>query len=186
MFETTLPAPTSSQLLVAALLAVALLSACSAPADHDAASGAAGQAPAPEPAAGEPAPGVADTAATYVVRGALEGVPGPGKPQHALLIRHEAIDNFAGVGGEVWGMDSMTMPFLVDEDLPLEGYQIGDKIRFTLVIDWFQDPAQEIIAIEKLPADTELTFRAAQPPAEEAKAEAGNVSENPAGDDGDG
>ncbi|MFQ5670164.1 MAG: copper-binding protein [Acidobacteriota bacterium] len=101
---------------------------------------------------------------TYVVRGEVVELPHPGDPSSEFVMHHEPIDNFKGIDGQVWGMDSMTMPFTVSEDLSLEEIQVGDKVEFTLQVDWAGSPPQEVTRIHKLPADVKLVFRKARPP----------------------
>ncbi len=87
----------------------------------------------------------------------------PEGPNGDLLIRHEAIDGFLDRDGKRMGMDPMSMPFPVAEGLSLAGFAPGDVIRCTLEVDWQQRSPVKIAAIEKLPAGTKLTFRAARP-----------------------
>jgi len=87
----------------------------------------------------------------------------PEGPNGDLLIRHEAIDGFAGRDGKKTGMDPMSMPFPVAEGLSLAGLKVGDVVRCTLEVDWQQRSPVKISAIEKLPAGTQLTFREARP-----------------------
>ncbi len=84
--------------------------------------------------------------------------------QHGdLMLRHEAIDGFVDRDGKAVGMDPMSMPFPVAEGLSLADLKPGDFIRCTLEVDWQQRSPVKISAIEKLPADTKLTFREARP-----------------------
>lgn len=87
----------------------------------------------------------------------------PEGPNGDLLIRHEAIDGFADRDGKRVGMDPMSMPFPLAEGLSLAGLAPGDVVRCTLEVDWQQRSPVKIAAIEKLPAGTHLTFRAARP-----------------------
>lgn len=80
-----------------------------------------------------------------------------------LMIRHEAIDGFVDRDGKAVGMDPMSMPFPVAEGLSLADLEVGDFIRCTVEVDWQQRSPVKISAIEKLPADTKLTFREARP-----------------------
>lgn len=100
----------------------------------------------------------------YEVRGEVTAVPDPDDPLSNLVIRHEAIDDFESFEGEVVGMSSMSMPFPVAGDVDLEGVEVGDKVDFTLVVDWEGDPAYQVVRMEELPADTELELGKAQPP----------------------
>ena len=103
---------------------------------------------------------------TYTVRGQVTQLPDPANPGTGLYLNHEAIDQFMGRDGEVVGMDPMTMPFQVDEKVPLQDIQVGDVIEFDLRVDWGATPPDseaEIVRIRELPPGTKLQFRAAQP-----------------------
>lgn len=102
---------------------------------------------------------------TYEVRGEITRLPGSDETggQRVVYIRHEAIDEFVGIDGDVVGMNSMTMPFPVSDADELNGLAVGDKIAFSLEVQWEGDPPYRIRRIEKLPADTELVFRSAEP-----------------------
>lgn len=101
--------------------------------------------------------------ARYTVRGEVVQLPAPDSPAAQLHIRHEAIPDFRA-GGEVVGMDSMTMPFPVGEGVSLEGLSTGDKIEFTFETRYAPDTQLvegfRIVRITPLPAETELHFGA--------------------------
>lgn len=99
----------------------------------------------------------------YTVRGEVKQLPDPANPGTGLYVTHEAIDNWVGRSGEVEGMDSMTMPFPVDEDVSLDGIEPGDKIEFELHVDWEADLAVRITSLRELPPDTPLVFGSASP-----------------------
>ncbi len=109
------------------------------------------------------APSAGGDARIYEVRGEVVRLPDPAEPMSDLALRHEAIDRFVGMDGEVVGMDSMTMPFPVAPDVPLAGIAVGDKVRFTLRVDWDEEPFYQITRLEKLPAETQLHFGPAAP-----------------------
>ena len=127
----------NAAVLALALVAVLALGACSPP----------------------PPPAPAGPDQSYSVRGEIVRLPDPADPQHEIWIRHEAIPDFTSEEGAVVGMDAMTMPFALAEEIDLSAYEIGEKIRFTLEVRW-ADQAQpaKVVAVEKLPADTELVF----------------------------
>jgi len=102
---------------------------------------------------------VAPGARSYEVRGVVTRVPETARVMPVLVIRHEAIDDFASIDGEEVGMDSMTMEIPVAEGLSLAGVDAGDKVAFTLEVSWTGEPPFRIVSIEELPADTELAFR---------------------------
>ena len=104
------------------------------------------------------------------MRGQVTALPDPSDPLSNLRLRHEAVDDFVGMDGEVVGMDSMNMPFPVAEGLSLEGLEVGDPVVFTLEVDWDGDPAYQVTRIERLPEGTELIWDEAQPPSGTASA----------------
>lgn len=100
----------------------------------------------------------------YAVRGKIQELPDPQDPLSGLYIRHEAIDDWVGMDGEIQGMDSMTMPFPVADDVTFEGIEIGDKVTFVLEVNYDADPAVQVTEVTRLPEDTELEFRDAREP----------------------
>ncbi len=101
----------------------------------------------------------------YTVRGEIVALPEAAGAASSFQVRHEAIDDFKGIGGEVWGMDAMTMPFATGSDVSFADLAVGDKVEFTLAVAWLTATPQQVTSIRKLPADTELTFGPAQPAA---------------------
>jgi Cu/Ag efflux protein CusF len=93
-------------------------------------------------------------ARAYEVRGLLESLPDPVTGE--LRIRHEAIPELVGPGGEVEGMAAMSMAFPAGEGLDLSGLVAGDQVRFTLRVDWDAARPVTVTAIEPLPPGTEL------------------------------
>jgi Cu/Ag efflux protein CusF len=102
----------------------------------------------------------------YETRGVVVRVPDPADPLSNLAIRHEAIDDFRSIDGEVVGMGSMSMPFPLADGVELGAIAPGDKVAFTLEVEWEGEPPYRVSRIEKLPAETELDFREASPPGE--------------------
>lgn len=100
----------------------------------------------------------------YEVRGVIQELPDPQDPLSGLYIRHEAIDDWVGMDGEIQPMDAMTMPFPVSEDVTFEGIATGDKVTFTLEVNYDADPAVQVTEMTRLPEDTELDFRDARAP----------------------
>ena len=88
----------------------------------------------------------------------------PPDPVTGLYLYHEAIDDWRGRGGEVEGMDPMSMPFPVAADVPLEGIEANDKVEVNLHVDWSAETPVEISGVRELPPETQLVFREAKPP----------------------
>jgi Cu/Ag efflux protein CusF len=96
----------------------------------------------------------------YTTRGIVQQVSSENRD---LLVRHEPVDDYVR-DGEIIGMDSMTMPFPPAKGVSLEGLKAGDKVRITFEVGTGDNIRFEATRIEKLPADTDLTFGEAQPP----------------------
>jgi Cu/Ag efflux protein CusF len=126
------------------LLAAATLIACGGDGHHDAGHST--------DAADTPAPAPEER---YIVRGeitAIDDEPGSSR----LFLHHEAIPDFRS-GGEVVGMDSMTMGFVVAPDVSRSGLAVGDKVEFEWVLGP-DEPAGSIVRIDRLDPETELDF----------------------------
>jgi len=98
---------------------------------------------------------------SYDVRGVVRQLPRPEAPQPELWIHHESIPGFVDINGEAKGMESMTMPFIPAQGLSLDGLAVGDKVSFTLEVDWDATPPASVTTIDTLPADTLLEWEAA-------------------------
>ena len=105
--------------------------------------------PATESAATEPQ----SEGSTYQARGVVRFVAAD-----SVHVRHEAIPEFRDPDGEVVGMTAMSMDFALAPDIATEDLQPGDKIAFTLEVDWDADQPARITAVEVLPLDTALEF----------------------------
>jgi hypothetical protein len=101
----------------------------------------------------------------YTVRGIIRDLPDPSRPASAFQVRHVAIDDFVAADGRVVGMDAMVMPFTPARELSLEGFQVGDVVELVFEVRWKTPPRSRVVEIRKLPEDTPLEFRQAQPPA---------------------
>jgi len=146
-------------LALAGLLLLPLVAACGGD-DQDAGTAAPNGA---ETTAAADDAATANDVQNYEVRGQITGLPDDADPQANLTIRHEAIDQFVSMNGEVVGMSSMSMPFPVADEVDLGEMEVGDKVRFTLTVDWDGDPAYQVTTMETLPEDTELEYRKARP-----------------------
>lgn len=94
----------------------------------------------------------------YQVRGQVVRPVDTSAAERSLWLTHEAIPDFVGIDGELEGMDSMTMLFVLDTSLETSGLTKGTKVRFELTVDWSAAQAGKITAIEILPAETTLSF----------------------------
>lgn len=171
------PTPLNPLLLSLAALLLSALAGCagSGPDEEAPASPAAGQDEASAPTPAGPA--------VYAVRGQVVEVPDPEDPLSGFFVHHEPIDDFRDMDGNVVGMDSMTMPFPIADDVSFEGVAEGDAVVFTLEVNWDGDPQVQVTSVESLPAGTELEFRNARPPGEEGEpggsGEQGDVGRGP-------
>ena len=104
------------------------------------------------------------TGRTYKVRAQVTQLPDPANPGSGLYLQHEAVDDFVDREGKTVGMDPMNMPFPVAAGVSLEGIAPADYVEIDLHVDWQADSPVAITRIRKLPPDTRLVFRAAEPP----------------------
>lgn len=99
----------------------------------------------------------------YTTRGRIHDLPDPARPASGLMVTHEAIDDFVDRHGTIVGMDAMTMPLTPARELSLEEFSIGDIVEVVFEVRW-NPTSTRVIEMRKLPEDTELEFRTAQPP----------------------
>ena len=100
-------------------------------------------------------------AKTYTVRGQIVTLPADNNGE--IRLAHEAIDDFVSAGGEVVGMDAMTMSFSLAPAATASELAVGDIVEFDLRVGWSSEPLATVTRIEKLLADTELVFGKAEP-----------------------
>lgn len=88
-----------------------------------------------------------------------------GMPASEFKIHHEHIPGFKTRTGEVNvtpdgipGMKAMVMPFPVAESVDLSGIEVGDKVRFSFVVNWGGSPPWQLTAIEEIDPSTEISF----------------------------
>ncbi|MBN2242901.1 MAG: hypothetical protein JW793_09450 [Acidobacteria bacterium] len=118
--------------------------------------------------------GAAGDARVYVVRGEVISVPQADKPGTQFIVKHEPIDDFRDAGGRIVGMSTMGMPFTPGRGVSLEGISPGDKIEMRWVLEWKPEAKEYVESIEKLPAETQLRFGKANPPAPPGTLPSGN------------
>lgn len=94
----------------------------------------------------------------YEVRGRVARSIESGTTESTIWLQHEAIPDFVGITGEVEGMESMVMPFAVADDLDLSSLEVGARVRFELTVDWSAAVPGRITRIERLAAETILSF----------------------------
>jgi Cu/Ag efflux protein CusF len=95
---------------------------------------------------------------TYKVRGVVVEVL-----RDAVLIHHQAIDDYVGPDGQVVGMDPMVMRFQLSPGLRADNCHVGDVLDFS-----FEDRPQGqgfvIVEAHKASRGTALDFQTARPP----------------------
>lgn len=99
------------------------------------------------------------------VIGEIKFIPEAGDTKLHPKIRHVQIPTFKKMDGKVAmspdgvpGMKSMTMEFPLGEGVSLDGYAVGDKVRFSFEAHWGERVSWEITAIEKLDPAMEIDF----------------------------
>ena len=128
---------------------------------------------------GKPAESPSVPVETYAMRGEIVRLPSPQSPE--IAIRHEAVPGFRDEGGKVVGMEAMTMPFGLAPEVDVAGLAPGDKVAFTLEMRWkATSDIVRISRLEKLPAETRLSWETAPTPATES-APAGGANPDGAG-----
>lgn len=85
---------------------------------------------------------------------------GPAVP---LLVEHEAIPDLLDASGAAAPMAAMTMPFPVAGSVDLAALELaaGDVVALTVEVDWEAPSAIVVMAVERLPADTQLDIPSA-------------------------
>jgi len=108
---------------------------------------------------GESAP-----AHTYSLEGVIRAIPAPVAEGQIVTILHQAIPDFRNVEGDVVGMMSMPMPFLLPDGFDLKSLNVGDAVKFTFVVDWKSKLPTQITSIETLPKDHKVDFQGTAAP----------------------
>lgn len=130
-------------------------------------------APPPASPITETTPAAAPARPTYTVRAEFVDFmpPRDGRPREAKL-HHERIPDFKNhlgkVIGDGQGMKPMTMAFNQGPGVDFSPLKRGDKIEFTLEVDWSQQATQRALIVTRyslLPADTVLSFEDVPAPA---------------------
>ncbi|MEM6793479.1 MAG: copper-binding protein, partial [Acidobacteriota bacterium] len=101
-------------------------------------------------------------AKTYDTRGVVRQLPSTEGPGQELILAHEEIPTFESIDGEIVGMKPMAMGFPVAAQELLEGLEVGDKVSFTLKVDWDGSPPLEITEMREIPRATQLGFEKTQ------------------------
>jgi Cu/Ag efflux protein CusF len=124
----------------------------------------------------------AETAApaSYPVRGEVVSMPGAGGRE--VLIRHESVPGLRNAAGEVVGMESMTMPFALGEDVDRATLAVGDRIEFVLEVRWDDRDPVTVTQVTKLPPGTRLEFDPPQPEAATPVSPEGETPSPPEGE----
>ena len=99
------------------------------------------------------------------IEGEIVALPGE-RADGDMRLKHEHIPGFKNEAGEVpvtpdgiRGMKSMVMPFPLADGVSVEGYETGDKVRFSFRVNWDGGAAAwEITQIEKLDPATEIDY----------------------------
>ncbi len=90
-----------------------------------------------------------EPAASYAVRGTIEGLPQT--TGDSVYIHHEAIPTFVDKQGVVVGMPAMTMPFGVADTVELGGFTVGQNVEFRFDVYWDRSPPTVIRALTPAP-----------------------------------
>ena len=99
-----------------------------------------------------------DVSHTYQVRGVVVEIL-----RDALMIHHQAIDDYIGPHGQIVGMDPMVMRFQLAPDLRTDDFYVRDVLDFSFKDRRPQGHGFVIVEAHRLPPGTVLDFRAARP-----------------------
>jgi Cu/Ag efflux protein CusF len=89
---------------------------------------------------------------TYEMIGIVKALPGKGRSQNEVLIKHEPVPDYRDSSGKVVGMSAMTMPFYLKEGVSLDGIQVGDRVAFRMTAVWEPRFIEEVVEIRKAEA----------------------------------
>ncbi len=99
------------------------------------------------------------------ILGDLTFVPEAGDTKRHPKIRHVHIPTFKSADGTIPmsrdgypGMKSMTMEFPLADGVALDGYQAGDKVRFSFEVTWGDSFSWVMTSVEKLDPATEIDY----------------------------
>jgi hypothetical protein len=122
-----------------------------------------GQPPAPVTRTHTPPAATPD--AIYKTRAQIVTLPQVNVPQSEFRAKHEAVDDFKDKDGKIVGMGAMVMDFPPAKGVDLSQFKVGDFVLIEWHVWWNHTPAWLAMNVTKLPNDTQLTFRKANPPA---------------------
>lgn len=99
-------------------------------------------------------------AATHTVQGVVKMWPAIAQPGNGktVVVLHQAIPQFKDQEGNVVGMMAMPMPFTLAKGLDVAGISVGSKVEFTFGVFWKDPNPTRILAIKKLPDDTQIKY----------------------------
>lgn len=87
--------------------------------------------------------------ATYSIKGVVKALPGNGRAQNEVLIKHEAVPDYRNRSGEVVGMSAMTMPFYLRPGVSLGDIKVGDSVEFQVEAHFEPRFIEEVVAIKR-------------------------------------
>jgi len=87
---------------------------------------------------------------SYTVKGVIKALPGEGRANNEILVKHEAIPNYRDEGGNLVGMTAMTMPFYLVDKISTPELKVGDKIEMVLEQRIGRRLSEEVVSIKRL------------------------------------
>ncbi len=86
---------------------------------------------------------------TFVVKGVIRAMPGDGRADNEILVKHEEIPEYRDSSGKIVGMMAMTMPFYLAPSASLKGISAGDAVE--LVVQQTLEPkhTERVVSITK-------------------------------------
>jgi hypothetical protein len=95
-------------------------------------------------------PAVASDEVVYHMKGVIKALPGAGRAQNEVLIRHEEVPDYRDSSKNVVGMHAMTMPFYLAPGVSVGGLAVGDEVTFTVVASWEPRFTEQVTVINKV------------------------------------
>jgi Cu/Ag efflux protein CusF len=87
---------------------------------------------------------------SYSVKGVVKALPGNGRANNEIIVKHEAIPDYRDESGNIVGMMAMTMPFYLAKTTKLDGgISVGDAVEMNVEQRLKPRFTEEVVGIKK-------------------------------------
>ena len=86
---------------------------------------------------------------SYSVKGVVKALPGNGRANNEIIVKHEAIPDYRDEAGNIVGMMAMTMPFYLAKTTKIDGIAVGDAVQMTVEQRLKPGFTEEVVSITK-------------------------------------